>query len=129
MKASAKEREYAVEWTPELVAWIETQALEAGFDAVVWLRFMRPEAPSTERDADSIFCMGRGQVARARWNISNAAMKLVFCLRSRVQAAMPWARSVIVCALNYNAAAPLSIAPAPAGTGWIARYAWSGRTR
>jgi epoxyqueuosine reductase len=48
-------------------------------------------------------------------------------LRSGVQVAMPWARSVIVCVLNYNAAAPLSIAEAPAGTGWIARYAWSGR--
>jgi epoxyqueuosine reductase len=30
--------------------------------------------------------------------------------------------------LNYNADAPLSIDPAPPGTGWIARYAWSGRT-
>jgi epoxyqueuosine reductase len=34
---------------------------------------------------------------------------------------------VIVCALNYNAAAPLSTEPAPPNTGWIARYAWSGR--
>ena len=30
-------------------------------------------------------------------------------LRSGVQVAMPWAQSVIVCALNYNAEAPLSI--------------------
>jgi len=49
-------------------------------------------------------------------------------LRSAVQAAMPWARSVVVCALNYNADAPKSIDLAPEGTGWIARYAWSGRT-
>ena len=41
--------------------------------------------------------------------------------------AMPWARSVIVCALNYNAEAPRSIDPAPATAGWIARYAWSGK--
>jgi epoxyqueuosine reductase len=32
-----------------------------------------------------------------------------------------------VCALNYSAAAPLSIDPAEAKAGWIARYAWSGR--
>ena len=44
-------------------------------------------------------------------------------LRSTVQTAIPWARSVIVCALNYNAAAPLSTDPAPPNTGWIARYA------
>jgi epoxyqueuosine reductase len=49
-------------------------------------------------------------------------------LRSGVQVAMPWARSVIVCALNYNTAGPLSIDKAPSDTGWIARYAWSGRT-
>ncbi len=30
-------------------------------------------------------------------------------LRSKVQAAIPWARSVIVCAASYNAAGPLSI--------------------
>jgi len=48
-------------------------------------------------------------------------------LRSGVQVAMPWARSVIVCALNYNASAPRSIDSAPPDTGWIARYAWSGR--
>jgi epoxyqueuosine reductase len=48
-------------------------------------------------------------------------------LRSQVQAAIPWARSVIVCAANYNAAGPLSIEPAPPATGWIARYAWAGK--
>jgi epoxyqueuosine reductase len=47
-------------------------------------------------------------------------------LRSQVQAAIPWARSVIVCAANYNAPGPLSIDPAPAATGWVARYAWAG---
>ena len=49
-------------------------------------------------------------------------------LRSGVEVAMPWARSVVVCAVNYNGDGPLSIEPAEEGTGWIARYAWSGRT-
>jgi epoxyqueuosine reductase len=31
---------------------------------------------------------------------------------------------VIVCAVNYNSAAPYSTDPAPSGTGWISRYAW-----
>jgi epoxyqueuosine reductase len=48
-------------------------------------------------------------------------------LRSGVRVAMPWARSVIVCALNYNSDAPRSVDDAEEGTGWIARYAWSGR--
>lgn len=48
-------------------------------------------------------------------------------LRSGVEVAMPWARSVVVCAVNYNGEGPLSIDPAGEGAGWIARYAWSGR--
>ena len=47
-------------------------------------------------------------------------------LRSGLRIAVPWARSVIVCAANYNTEAPKSIDPASAESGWIARYAWTG---
>ena len=47
-------------------------------------------------------------------------------LRSSLRIAVPWARSVIVCAANYNTDAPRSIDPASPETGWIARYAWTG---
>lgn len=47
-------------------------------------------------------------------------------LRRSVKVALPWARSVIVCALNYNAAGPRSIDPARVSDAWIARYAWLG---
>jgi epoxyqueuosine reductase len=47
-------------------------------------------------------------------------------LRSSLRVAVPWARSVIVCAANYNTEAPKSIDPASAESGWIARYAWTG---
>jgi epoxyqueuosine reductase len=47
-------------------------------------------------------------------------------LRSSVTAAVPWARSVIVCAAPYQVDAPRSIDPASEDAGWIARYAWSG---
>jgi epoxyqueuosine reductase len=52
-------------------------------------------------------------------------------LRSSMQIPFPWARSVIVCAVNYNSDQPYSIdldtANATENMGWIARYAWSGR--
>jgi epoxyqueuosine reductase len=37
----------------------------------------------------------------------------------------PWARSVIVCAINYNTAQPYSTQTKDASLGWISRYAWS----
>jgi epoxyqueuosine reductase len=37
----------------------------------------------------------------------------------------PWARSVIVCAINYNTAHPYSTQSADASQGWISRYAWA----
>ncbi len=43
------------------------------------------------------------------------------CLRS----AAPWARSVIVCAINYNTAEAYSTEVQDPERGWISRYAWS----
>ena len=47
-------------------------------------------------------------------------------LRSSLRIAVPWARSVIVCAANYNADAPRSMDPASPESAWIARYACTG---
>ncbi len=113
-------------WTSELEEWLREAAASAGFDAV------------------GVACVGKSedasnQVAARRfteWIESGRAGEMEYLkradeqgvlLRSRVQVAIPWARSVVVCAMNYNAAAPRSIDPAPDDTGWIARYAWSGR--
>lgn len=48
-------------------------------------------------------------------------------VRSSLRVALPWVKSVIVCVTNYNAPRPLSIHTAPEGSGWIARYAWTGQ--
>jgi epoxyqueuosine reductase len=47
-------------------------------------------------------------------------------LRSSVRIPFPWARSVIVCAANYQVDETKSIDAAPEGSAWIARYAWTG---
>ena len=44
--------------------------------------------------------------------------------RASLRHTSPWARSVIVCALNYNAAQPYSTEPCDQAAGWISRYAW-----
>jgi epoxyqueuosine reductase len=45
--------------------------------------------------------------------------------RASIKSTFPWARSVIVCAINYNTAQPYSTEVHDPKRGWIARYAWS----
>jgi epoxyqueuosine reductase len=45
--------------------------------------------------------------------------------RASLQVAVPWARSVIVCAINYNTDQPYSTELRDPERGWISRYAWS----
>ncbi len=116
------------EWTPELQLWLREQAADAGFDTAGVAPIGSAESDAADRVHAERF---------AAWVAAGRAGDMEYLkrrddqgvlLRSGVQVAMPWARSVIVCALNYNAAAPLSIDSAPPDTGWIARYAWSGQS-
>jgi epoxyqueuosine reductase len=115
------------EWTPEHLQWLRALALQAGFDTAGVAPTTAPSPTETQTLDASRF---------TAWIDSGRAGEMDYLkrrnpdgvlLRSEVRAAIPWARSVIVCALNYNAEAPRSIDPAPPQTGWIARYAWSGR--
>jgi len=45
--------------------------------------------------------------------------------RASLKSVFPWARSVIVCAINYNTAHPRSTDVDDGERGWISRYAWS----
>src|SRR3981081_3865536 len=47
--------------------------------------------------------------------------------RASLARVAPWARSVIVCAINYNTSHPYStqVQPEEASRGWISRYAWA----
>lgn len=114
------------EWTPELEAWMRDQAMGAGFD-VAGVAAVAGLANDVEQlDAERFVAWvdaGRaGEMEYLKRRDEHGVL-----LRSGVQVAIPWARSVIVCALNYNASAPHSMDEAERGAGWIARYAWSGK--
>ncbi len=47
--------------------------------------------------------------------------------RASLGNAAPWARSVVVCALNYNTDEPYSTHSGSTSQGWISRYAWTER--
>ena len=113
-------------WTPELALWLHQQALDAGFDsagvaAVDVAESSAGDQVNAERFAAWVAAGRAGEMDYLKRRDERGVL-----LRSAVQVALPWARSVIICALNYNASGPLSIDSAPPETGWIARYAWSG---
>ena len=45
--------------------------------------------------------------------------------RASLRTVAPWARSVVVCAINYNTDQPYSAELSDSDRGWISRYAWS----
>jgi epoxyqueuosine reductase len=44
--------------------------------------------------------------------------------RASAKNAAPWARSIVVCAMNYSAGKPYSVELKDSQKGWISRYAW-----
>lgn len=44
--------------------------------------------------------------------------------RASLKTAVPWANSVVVCAMNYNTFQPYSTQVTDSERGWISRYAW-----
>jgi epoxyqueuosine reductase len=105
--------------------WIEERARAAGFDLAGVAAV--PQADSIEaRESERRFSqwVETGHAGEMEWlQRKDDAGEW---LRGDIRRPMPWARSVVVCAANYNADAPRSIDPAPPDSGWIARYAWSG---
>jgi len=108
----------------EITATVKQAATEAGFD----LAGIAPVDDSPElayfpqwiaegHAGEMKYLAGRDEQGRLkRASLANVA---------------PWARSVVVCAINYNTAQPYSTQvtePSASGKsrGWISRYAWSG---
>jgi epoxyqueuosine reductase len=102
--------------------WITQRAIAAGFDLAGVAEI--PDDPATD-DARFAAFIDAGHAGEMEY--LKRADDAGDYVRGDLRRSIPWARSVIVCAVNYNAEAPLSIEPAAANAGWIARYAWSGR--
>jgi epoxyqueuosine reductase len=106
--------------------WIEQRARVAGFDLAGVTAVPEPASTSAAQD-DLRFAQWIDAGHAGEMEYLKRADEAGEYIRGDLRRSMPWARSVIVCAVNYNAAAPRSIDPADPKTGWIARYAWSGR--
>jgi epoxyqueuosine reductase len=116
----------AKQWTAELRGWLDECACRAGFDVVGLASVGSPDEPVAQllaaRFAAWVDAGHAGDMEYLKRRDEAGTL-----LRSALQVALPWARTVVVCALNFNAEQPRSIDSAPSGSGWIARYAWTGR--
>jgi epoxyqueuosine reductase len=108
-------------------AIIDQLAREAGFSAAGIASVPEPQSPE-DHDERRRFTAWVDQGSAGEMDYLKRRDEAGQLVRSSVRVALPWARSVIVCAANYNSAQPRSTNPAPPGAGWIARYAWSSRT-
>ncbi len=112
-------------WTPDLIVRIRAAAIQAGFGLAGVAPAHAAESPEGAQTAARF----------TKWIEEGRAGEMEYLkrrteagelLRTSAQTAIPWARSILVCALNYASDTPNSTDPAPARTGWIARYAQSG---
>jgi epoxyqueuosine reductase len=92
-------------------------ATEAGFE----LAGIAPvgDAPELEHFAPWIEAGHAGEMKYLEARDEQGRLK-----RASLAHAAPWARSVVVCAINYNTARPNSTQVQDASRGWISRYAW-----
>src|ERR1700761_9087355 len=92
--------------------WIEQQVRLIGFD-LAGVAAVPPGGTAANVESSNRFAawVASGRAGEMEWlKRLDAAGKLI---RGDLRRSMPWARSVVVCAINYNADAPLSIGEAP----------------
>jgi epoxyqueuosine reductase len=103
--------------TAQITALIKDAALAAGFE----LAGVAPVAEFAElRHFPEWIASGRaGEMKYLESRDEAGELK-----RASLRNTAPWARSVIVCAINYNTQHPYSVEASAPDQGWISRYAW-----
>jgi epoxyqueuosine reductase len=102
----------------EITALVKRAAAAAGFE----LSGIAPVADFRELEGYSDW-IGSGRAGEMRYLESRDEQGRL--KRASLEHVAPWAKSVIVCALNYNTAQPHSTAARDPRRGWISRYAWT----
>jgi epoxyqueuosine reductase len=98
--------------------FIKSTALAAGFD-LAGIASVR-EFPELARFPEWIAAGRAGEMKYLESRDDAGQLR-----RASLQSAFPWARSVVVCAVNYNTDHPYSTEVNKSGHGWVSRYAWS----
>src|SRR5947209_5277814 len=108
--------------TGQLAAAAKQAALVAGFDLAGIASVREQDFPELSAFSDWIDAGHAGEMKYLEKRTEAGALR-----RAALANAAPWAKSVIVCALNYNADQPYSTKANDRDKGWISRYAWGGK--
>ena len=103
-----------------LFEFVQNAAADVGFERVGVAPAWHPEMRELEYFSEWVDAGYAGEMEYLKRRSDSGAYK-----RSSLQQALPWAKSVVVAAMNYNPPAPKSTEPAAAAQGWISRYALS----
>ena len=101
---------------------VERAASDAGFERVGVAPAEHPEMHELRRFAEWVDAGYAGEMEYLKRRNDDGEYK-----RASLRRALPWARSLIVAAMNYNPRAPRSIDAARDTDGWVSRYAMSPR--
>ncbi len=101
----------------EIQAVVTKAAKDAGFDLVGIAQV--EDSPELEFFPRWIAAGHAGEMKYMEARDEQGRLK-----RASLAHAAPWARSVIVCAINYNSDQPYSTVSPVEPRGWISRYAW-----
>jgi epoxyqueuosine reductase len=104
--------------TFEFGSIVRRAALEAGFDLAGTAPASDP--PELKLFPEWIAAGHAGEMKYMEARDDHGALK-----RASLSHVAPWARTVIVCAINYNTEHPYSTQLHDPARGWISRYAWS----
>ena len=104
----------------QLRSVVRAAAVDAGFDICGMVNVRELQSQELEYFPSWIAGGNAGEMKYLEARNDHGDLK-----RASMQNALPWARSVIVCALNYNTGGERSVNVAHEKTqGWISRYAW-----
>jgi epoxyqueuosine reductase len=102
----------------EIKAIIQLAAVDAGFD--VCGIAPASDSPELQRFPEWIAAGHAGEMKYLEARDEQGELK-----RGSLSRVAPWAKSVVVCAINYNTGHPYSTQVHDSTKGWISRYAWS----
>ncbi|HEY1938342.1 MAG TPA: tRNA epoxyqueuosine(34) reductase QueG [Candidatus Angelobacter sp.] len=94
-------------------------ATEAGFDLVGIAPVRAEDLPEISAFVEWVDAGRAGEMKYLETRTETGELR-----RASATNAAPWVKSMVVCALNYSADKPYSVAATDPHRGWISRYAW-----